>query len=71
MGKFSGRQTEYFSYFSQKTGFDISCEIMFPEKNNVSKCSVLKIFPRGVSVEAAFKIAAEEVQKCFYFSVKR
>ena len=55
----------YFSYFSQKTGFDISCklspeeticmkyQILFSGKNkkNISKCRLLKILPRVLSVK--------------------
>ena len=46
-----------FSYFSQKTGFDISCkfcmkcQILFSGKNkkNISLCSLLKILSRVLS----------------------
>ena len=54
----------YFSYFSQKTGFDISCKLspveticmkcqnLFSGKNkkNISICFLLKILPRVLSV---------------------
>ena len=42
-----------FSYLPQKTGFDIvKCQILFPGKNkeNTSKCHLLKILPRVLSV---------------------
>ena len=65
----------YFSYFSQKTGFDISCklspqetvcmkcQILFSGKNNknISKCRLLKISPRVLSVKALSKIAANNI----------
>ena len=55
----------YFSYFSMKTGFYISCklssketicmkwQILFSGKNkkNISKCRLLKILPRVLSVK--------------------
>ena len=60
----------YFSYFSPKTGFDISCKFspleticikwhnLFPEKKqNISICRLLKILPRILSVK-------QTVQKC-------
>ena len=55
----------HFSYFSQKTGFDISCKLspleticrkyqnLFSGKNkkNISKCRLLKLLPRMLSVQ--------------------
>ena len=66
LGIFSRRQIDdIFSYFSQKTGSDISCklspeeticmqcQILFSGKNkkNISKCRLLKILPRVLSVK--------------------
>ena len=67
LGIFSRRQIDdIFLIFFQKTGFDISCKlspketicmkchILFSEKNkkNISKCRLLKILPRVLSVKA-------------------
>ena len=55
------------SCFSQKTGFEISCklpsvetvcneyQILFSGKNkkNISKCRLLKIFPKVLSINSA------------------
>ena len=62
------RANWYFSYFSQEMGFDISCklsqleticmkcQIPFPEQNkkNISKCCLLKILSRVLSVKIYF-----------------
>ena len=57
LSKLKRRQTWYFSYFSQKIGFDISCKLSpqslfsWKHKKNISKCHLLKFLPRVLSIK--------------------
>ena len=65
----------YFSYSSQKTGFDISCKLspleticmkcqnMFfgENKKNISKCCLLKFLPRVLSDKSRFSHALVQI----------
>ena len=76
---------QYFSYFSQNTGFEISCklsplatiymkcQILFPGKNkkNISKCCLLKILPKGLSVKMTRRLRKDkttQLQKTSFYN---
>ena len=47
----------------------MQCQILFSGKNkkNISKCRLLKILPRVLSVKALFKIAKDDILKYVSF----
>ena len=56
--KFSADDSlKYISFFTQKTGFDISCKTCFQgkKKKNISACRLLIILPRVLSVKGKKK----------------
>ena len=77
-GHFQWMTNWYFSYFSQKTGFDISCKLSPKEticmkcqtlfsgenKKNISKCRLLKFVPSMLSIEVFYAIF---LKKCMTF----